>query len=85
MAFKLKIVSSNGSVFDDYVDRINIVTSGGELTILPHHIPLVTTLKKDSRISLYIQNKKTDYYATSGVLTVKEKETVIIVDEIEKK
>lgn len=82
MAFKVKIISPSGVVFDKFVDKLNIVTSGGELTILPHHMPLISTLKQDARISVYVNGKRNDYIASSGVLTVKESETIVVVDNI---
>lgn len=82
MAFHLKIVSPTKVVFDEPIDKLNVVTSAGELTILPHHTPLISTLKKDGRISVFVKGNRKDFYATSGVLTVKEKETIIIVEKI---
>ncbi len=40
----LKIASPERVVFDDEVIQIRVPTNLGEITILPHHIPLVTSI-----------------------------------------
>ena len=52
-----KIVSPERVVYEDDVDQITLPAKEGEITILPHHIPLVASLmagelviKKDDRM-----------------------------------
>ncbi len=40
-----KITTPERQVFADEVDQVSMMTKDGEITVLPHHIPLVTLLK----------------------------------------
>lgn len=42
---KLKIITPERMVVDADVDQVTLATEQGEITILPGHIPLVSTLK----------------------------------------
>lgn len=42
---QFKIVTPEREVFSDDVDQVSFMTTNGELTVMPRHIPLVTTLK----------------------------------------
>ena len=44
MPIKLEIVTPERLVFDEIVDGVTLPGSEGELGILPHHAPLVSTL-----------------------------------------
>lgn len=41
---KLSIVTPEGVVHQDEVDQVSIPTTTGQITVLPHHIPLVSRL-----------------------------------------
>jgi F-type H+-transporting ATPase subunit epsilon len=41
----LKIVTPDGSTYESEVDQVSVPTQTGEITVLPHHIPLVSVLK----------------------------------------
>ena len=43
---ELKIVSLKEVVYDDYVDSVTLPTKVGEITVLPHHAPLISHLTK---------------------------------------
>jgi len=43
---ELKIVSLKEVVYDDYVDSVTLPTKVGEITVLPHHAPLISHLAK---------------------------------------
>ncbi len=42
---RFQIVTPERVVFSDDIDQISMMTEDGEITVLPHHIPLVTTLQ----------------------------------------
>ncbi|MBU0596740.1 F0F1 ATP synthase subunit epsilon [Patescibacteria group bacterium] len=42
---KFKIVTPEGSVYEDEILQCTIPTQDGEITVLPNHIPLVSILK----------------------------------------
>jgi F-type H+-transporting ATPase subunit epsilon len=41
---KLKIITPEKTIFEEMVDSVSIPTTEGEITILPHHIPLVSAV-----------------------------------------
>jgi F-type H+-transporting ATPase subunit epsilon len=43
---QLKIVSRKEVVYNDYVDSVTLPTKSGEITVLPHHAPLISHLAK---------------------------------------
>ena len=43
---QLKIVSLREVVYNDYVDSVTLPTKAGEITVLPHHAPLISHLAK---------------------------------------
>ncbi len=44
MMLHFKLVTPERVVFETDVDEVTLPTTSGEITILPHHIPLVATL-----------------------------------------
>lgn len=44
MSIHLRLITPQHIVLEDNVDAITLPTTEGEITILPHHIPLVTLL-----------------------------------------
>lgn len=42
---RFQIVTPERVVFSDDIDQISMMTEEGEITVLPHHIPLVSSLK----------------------------------------
>lgn len=45
---ELKIVSLKEVVYNDSVDSVTLPTTSGEITVLPHHAPLISHLAKGS-------------------------------------
>lgn len=45
MPLHFKIVSPERVVYEDDVDAVTIPTLAGEITVLPHHIPLTASLR----------------------------------------
>lgn len=41
----LKVITPERVVFTDEIDGVSLMTTEGEITVLPHHIPLVTLLQ----------------------------------------
>ncbi|MDB5204444.1 MAG: atpC [Candidatus Taylorbacteria bacterium] len=42
---ELKIYSLEGTKYEGTVPQVTLPATGGEITVLEHHIPLITTLK----------------------------------------
>ena len=45
MSLQLQIITPEKTVFDDEVDQVSLPTSKGQITILPQHVGLVTTIE----------------------------------------
>jgi len=60
----LKIITPERVVFSDDINQASFMTENGEITVLPHHIPLVTLLKPGEL--RYKKNNEEMSIATSG-------------------
>ena len=49
---KLKIATPEKLILEELVDFVTIPTTGGEITILPDHIPLIATLKSGDIVAM---------------------------------
>jgi F-type H+-transporting ATPase subunit epsilon len=81
---KLKIVTPERIVFEDEVDSATVMTETGEITVLPGHIPLVTSLRPgEMRL---MKGKTEELLAVStGFLEVRPgNEIVILADTAER-
>lgn len=75
----LVISSVSENLYDGPALSATLPASAGECTILPHHEPLVTTLKEGT-IIVRIPNKETRAFPiTSGVLEVSGARAVVLV------
>ena len=84
MGLKLKIIDLDGIYFQDEVDLINLTIASGNVTILQHHIPLISSIDISH---MYVKkNDITTYYAIAGgTLFVTESECKIITTAVEAK
>jgi F-type H+-transporting ATPase subunit epsilon len=64
LKIKLQIITPEKVVFSEEVDQFSVTTEAGEITVLPHHIPLVTTLKAGEL--RYKKDGQEDVLAISG-------------------
>ncbi|MEK7170228.1 MAG: F0F1 ATP synthase subunit epsilon [Patescibacteria group bacterium] len=55
---QLKIVSLKEVVYNDYVDSVTLPTKSGEITVLPHHVPLVSHLAKGTILAKFEGQQK---------------------------
>ncbi len=73
------ILTPEGPVFEGQVDSISLPTMEGEITVLPHHIPLLSVLTPGS--ILIRQGKEEKLLAVSrGVIEVHGKDVHILAD-----
>lgn len=49
---KLKIVTPERLVLEELVDQVSLPTTEGEITVLPEHIPLITSLKSGDVVAM---------------------------------
>lgn len=74
---QLFIYTINKTLFEGESTSINAPTESGEITILPHHIPLMTALEKG--IVRYVtENEEKKLSVTRGFLYTDGKKTVLL-------
>ena len=83
MSFKFKIVTPERVVFEDTVDAVVLPTVEGEITVLPHHIPLVSLLKA-GEIRIKKGSEEIPLAVSSGVIEVDGEKVVVLADTAER-
>lgn len=81
--FRLEIVSAERSVFADDVDSLTAPGVEGQLTVLPHHAPLLTQLQP-GEITVRKGGQETVMVVTGGFLEVLGNKAVILADAAER-
>jgi F-type H+-transporting ATPase subunit epsilon len=77
MPIRCEIVSQDRTVFQGDVDIVLLPGAGGEMGILPHHAPVLTTLKYG--VVKIRRNGKEDIFAVSGGVAEVQPEIVTIL------
>lgn len=60
----LEIITPDETVYDGEADAVTLATAEGEITVLPHHIPLMTTLVPG--VAVVRIGGEEHYFAVSG-------------------
>lgn len=80
---QFKIVTPERIVFEDTVDAVILPTVDGEITVLPHHIPLVSLLQAGI-LRIKKGAEETPLAVSSGVIEVDGKRVVVLADTAER-
>lgn len=72
---ELKIYSLDGTQFDGTVSQVSLPTTGGEITVLKNHLPIITTLKKG-----VIKFGKEDISIEGGFAEIGKGKVVVLVN-----
>ncbi len=75
----LQILTPEKTVFDDEVDQVSLPTENGQITILPHHVALVTSIKPGELI-LKKHSKEELLAAGFGFAQVTKDNVKVLVD-----
>lgn len=75
----LQIITPEKTVFDDEVDQITLPTSQGQITVLPHHTGLITTIEPGELIYKK-HNKETLLASGFGFAQVGKDNVKVLVD-----
>lgn len=65
-----KIISLKGIEYEGEVTSFNVKTESGEITILDHHRPLITILKKGIAILTAAKSEKKEIPINGGFLEI---------------
>lgn len=82
MTIRCEIVSQDRTVFQDDVDSILLPGSAGEMGILPHHAPVLTTLKYGV-IKVRVRGHEELFAVAGGVAEVQPTIVTILADAAE--
>lgn len=77
--FLFEIITPDGIIFQEQVNEVRVPTPEGQITILPHHVPLYSKLGDGEAI--IIQNGKETLMAVLGGIIEVEKEKTSIVSD----
>jgi len=77
--FPLTVAQIDKVLFHGMVKSLNCPGSDGELTVLPHHIPLITTLK-EGKLKIRMEEDKEEIIEVKrGILEVAKHEVVVLL------
>jgi F-type H+-transporting ATPase subunit epsilon len=82
MPIRCEIVSQDRTVFEDDVDIVVLPGMDGEMGILPHHAPLLTTLKY-GLIKVRIKDQEQIFTVAGGVAEVQPEIVTVLADAAE--
>ena len=69
---QLQIISLKGVQYEGDIKSVNAKTTSGEITVLDHHLPLITVFTKGQLVVRDMSNKETVIHTESGFLEVKD-------------
>ena len=75
----LQIITPEKTVFDDEVDQVGLPTSTGQITVLPHHVSLVTEVEPGELVFKKHQ-KETVLAAGFGFAQIGSDNVKVLVD-----
>ena len=70
---KLKIVTPERLVLEEMVDQVSLPTTLGEITVLPNHIPLITSLASGDVVA-FVNGEHVPMAVVGGFVEVKQNE-----------
>ena len=82
MPIRCEIVSQDRMVYEGDVDIVVLPGMEGEMGVLPHHAPVLTTLKF-GLIKLRIKNEEQVFTVSGGVAEIQPKIVTILADSAE--
>lgn len=80
--FKVSVVTPDGPVYDSEVEMVSTKTVGGEIGILPGHVPTVAPLRITS--IRFKKGNETEYVAVSGgIIEVRPDQVSVLASSAE--
>jgi F-type H+-transporting ATPase subunit epsilon len=77
--FHLIVASVGETFFDGAALSVTLPTQGGVITVLPHHEPLVSTLKAGTIVVRTTIDQPKEFPVESGVLEVSNNRAVVLL------
>ena len=82
MPIRCEIVSQNRMVFEGDVDIVVLPGAAGEMGVLPHHVPLLTTLKYGF-VKVRVKGHEEIFAVAGGVAEVQPDVVTVLADAAE--
>lgn len=79
----IRIITPERVLYDGDVEQVTIPTQSGEITVLPHHIPLVGLLKP-GELALKRQGDMLPMVVSTGMFHVGPDDIIILADTAER-
>ena len=76
---KLSIYSLQNTLFEGNTDKLIARTPSGQITVLDHHVPMVTVLAGPSVEAISRSGEKTTIPISSGFLEVRPESEIVIL------
>lgn len=83
MPLHIQIITPERIVFDDQIDQVTLPAAEGEITILPHHIPLVSMMRAGT-IHIKKGGEETILACARGVIEVDGQSIKILADSADR-
>ena len=83
MRIKFKIATPEKIVYEDEVDQITLPTKMGEISVLPNHLPLVSSLLA-GEILIKKDNQEIPIAVAGGFVELNNNQMVILADNAER-
>jgi F-type H+-transporting ATPase subunit epsilon len=75
---KVEIITPKGIELEQEATQIVLPTQTGEITVLPHHVPLISVLKA-GRIKITGEKGETEKEIEGGILEIADNKAVILL------
>lgn len=82
MPIRCEIVSQDRTVFEGDVDIVVLPGAAGEMGVLPHHVPLLTTLKFGF-IKVRVKGQEEIFTVAGGVAEIQPEIVTVLADAAE--
>jgi len=76
-----KISTPDRVVYEDDVDQVSIPTTSGEITVLAHHIPMVTVVRS-GELRIVKAGQTMPYYIAGGTLEIRPDNTIVLLADV---
>ncbi|MCS7089079.1 MAG: F0F1 ATP synthase subunit epsilon [Thermoflexales bacterium] len=83
MPLHLEIVTTERVVFSGEVDMVTVPGSGGVMGVLPHHAPVLSTLRP-GELRVKIGNEVYEYAIGGGFVDIHDNRVIILADSAER-
>lgn len=80
--FQIVIATPEREVYRDRITSVTLPTTEGEITVLAHHIPIVTTLKP-GELMIRKNGEENPYAISGGFVEVRPDKLLILADTAE--